>query len=221
MFAALQQVSFLFTARIARQNIVKALNLRSFSERLAKNSDKRSIELASGVQCNNQASGSSSHGPGRQDWGTYTTRRYPSQRKAMFVRCCCFAGCADATAVIRLVQLGIGGQLLDLVVEPLTCFGCTRLIRSRADAVHGGTILVKSRARASIRQCLSATIRLTWSLQPEVGINDSWPRSFRSGDKTDPSTSDVAPVSAVRTHACNTIATSVNDHVGLKATDAF
>mmetsp|Transcript_33292 Transcript_33292/g.59768 ORF Transcript_33292/g.59768 Transcript_33292/m.59768 type:complete len:282 (-) Transcript_33292:331-1176(-) len=112
-------------------------------------------------------------------------------------------------------------QLLDLVVEPLACLGCPWLAAFGAEAVWRAAVCVEARTLRTIRQHLRAAIRLTWCLQPVVRVKQVLLGRGRGRHQAHASTADVAPVRTVGTHVSNTIAASVDDHVRLKARNAF
>mmetsp|Transcript_15305 Transcript_15305/g.38487 ORF Transcript_15305/g.38487 Transcript_15305/m.38487 type:complete len:411 (+) Transcript_15305:136-1368(+) len=115
----------------------------------------------------------------------------------------------------------IRGQLLDLIVEPLTGLGSSGLASSAAKTVRGCTIRVEAWALRTAGQCPRASVGLARGLQPEVRIDNIRVRCLGGREQADACSADVAPILALRTLVCDAVAACVDDDVRHEATDAL
>mmetsp|Transcript_39593 Transcript_39593/g.68621 ORF Transcript_39593/g.68621 Transcript_39593/m.68621 type:complete len:207 (+) Transcript_39593:128-748(+) len=118
-------------------------------------------------------------------------------------------------------KLRMRGQLLDLIVEPLTGLGSSGLASSAAKTVRGCTIRVEAWALRTAGQCPRASVGLARGLQPEVRIDKIRVRCLGGREQADACSADVAPILALRTLVCDAVAACVDDDVRHKARDAL
>lgn len=106
----------------------------------------------------------------------------------------------------------VGCELLDLVIVPGACLWGTGLATTGTKRILTTAEGVEAGALGAIGKHLRASIRLTRCLEPEEGIN-ALVAGIGSGDDSDTSATDVAPVRTVLTHRLLTVAASVNDEM--------
>mmetsp|Transcript_79802 Transcript_79802/g.247954 ORF Transcript_79802/g.247954 Transcript_79802/m.247954 type:complete len:266 (-) Transcript_79802:548-1345(-) len=95
----------------------------------------------------------------------------------------------------------------------MPCLGCMRLPQLCAERVYGGAARVEARALRAVGQHLTATVRLTGSLQPKVGVDEAPVRHVRGRGHPRARSAWVAPICTQLPLVRDTVPASVDDHV--------
>mmetsp|Transcript_42539 Transcript_42539/g.103235 ORF Transcript_42539/g.103235 Transcript_42539/m.103235 type:complete len:586 (+) Transcript_42539:280-2037(+) len=122
-------------------------------------------------------------------------------------------------AAAAAAEARVGGELLDLVVEPAARLGRAGLVAPPSDRVCRLAHRIVPRARRAAGQRLRAAVALPRRLQPEVRVDDGGERGVRRRRVPQPRAADVAPVGAVGAHAVDAVAPRVDQPVRREAAD--